>query len=99
MHFFVLFGGFIMNNYKFTTIEEVEIAELRDPDIFKRDSDAFKAAIDCVERCLAKSQRSYEMAARAFPGSPMNVYGTKRASESIQTYMRWLAAHPVDREI
>lgn len=86
-----------MSDYKFTTIEEVELAECRDPDIFKKDTDALKAAVNCIERCLERSQRSYEMAAKAFPGSPMSVYGTKRANESIKMYMRWLADHPVEK--
>lgn len=81
--------------YEFFSLAEIEATEMADPYIFTKHPEALEAATECIHQCLAKSQRSYDMAANALPGSPFNVVGTKRAQESIEEYNRWLKNHPL----
>ena len=78
---------------KYFSFDEVEMAEFIDPQIFKEQPALLADAIECVKRRLAVAEHSYQLAAKAFPGSPMNVHGTKLAMASIKQCEDWLATH------
>lgn len=79
--------------YEFYSMNEVELAEFWDANIFSDNPTLLEAAVRCVKRQLEKSERSYRMAATALPESPMHVVGTKRAMETIRQCQNWLAEH------
>ena len=80
-----------MNSFHF--LEAIEQAELFDSDIFAVHPELRKQAVRFVQYRLQSAQRSYELAAGALPGSPLNVHGTKQALMSIERCQKWLAAH------
>ena len=79
--------------YEFHSISEVESAEFWDANVFSENPALLEAAVRCVVRQLEKSERSYRMAAKALPESPMHVVGAKRVMETIRQCQNWLAEH------
>ena len=80
-----------MNSFHF--LEAIEQAELFDSDIFAVHPELREQAVRFVQQRLRSAEHSYEIAAGALPGSPLNVHGTKQAMSSIERCQGWLAAH------
>lgn len=79
--------------YQFQSLEEIEQAELFDPDIYTVHPELRQQAVRFVQHLLQSAEHSYEIAAGALLGSPLNVHGTKQAMTSIERCQGWLAAH------
>ena len=84
-------GGNAIN--PFYSLEAIELAEFFDPDIFTLHPELREQAVRFVQQRLRSAEHSYEIAAGALPGSPLNVHGTKQAMSSIERCQGWLAAH------
>lgn len=84
-------GGNAIN--PFHSLEAIELAEFFDPDIFTLHPELREQAVRFVQQRLRSAEHSYEIAAGALPGFPLNVHGIKQAMSSIERCQGWLAAH------